>query len=85
MTAAQFNLSFGPMLHRSAWRSLAVFQAWALGCGGARVASSAKKGGDTGVDARIDFHDSAEGPSRQIVFSVKAGHLVPAYVRELGT
>lgn len=61
------------------------FQAWALGLVGARVATSAKKGGDKGVDGRLYFHDSPTGPSRQIVFSVKAGHLVPAYVRELET
>jgi DNA modification methylase len=59
------------------------FQAWALGLVGARVADSAKKGGDKGVDGRLFFHDSPSGPTRQIVFSVKAGHLVPAYVREL--
>jgi site-specific DNA-methyltransferase (adenine-specific) len=61
------------------------FQAWALGLVGARVAGSDKKGGDGGVDGRLYFHDSTSGPSRQIVFSVKAGHLVPAYVRELDT
>jgi site-specific DNA-methyltransferase (adenine-specific) len=61
------------------------FQAWALGLVGARVATSDKKGGDKGVDGRLYFHDSPTGPSRQIVFSVKSGHLVPAYVRELDT
>lgn len=61
------------------------FQAWALGLVGARVASSDKKGGDKGVDGRLYFHDSVNGPSRQIVFSVKAGKLVPAFVRELDT
>lgn len=61
------------------------FQAWALGLVGARVATSDKRGGDKGVDGRLYFHDSLAGPSRQIVFSVKAGHLVPAYVRELDT
>jgi len=59
------------------------FQAWALGLVGARVAGSDKKGGDKGIDGRLYFHDSESGPTRQIVFSVKAGHLVPAYVRDL--
>lgn len=59
------------------------FQAWALGLIGARVAGSAKKGGDKGIDGRLYFHDSTAGPTRQIVVSVKAGHLVPAFVRDL--
>jgi len=59
------------------------FQAWALGLVGARIAGSDKKGGDKGIDGRLYFHDSDAGPTRQIVFSVKAGHLVPAYVRDL--
>jgi hypothetical protein len=59
------------------------FQAWALGLVGARVATSDKRGGDQGVDGRLYFHDSPTGGTRQIVFSVKAGHLVPAYVRDL--
>ncbi|CAN5834757.1 site-specific DNA-methyltransferase [soil metagenome] len=56
------------------------FQAWALGLVGARVAGSDKKGGDKGIDGRLYFHDSANGPTRQIVLSVKAGQLVPTFV-----
>jgi DNA modification methylase len=59
------------------------FQAWALGLVGARQATSAKKGGDKGIDGRLYFHDVVGGPSREIVISVKAGHLVPAFVRDL--
>lgn len=60
------------------------FQAWALGLVNARVANSAKKGGDKGVDGRLYFHDEPGGKTKQIIFSVKAGHdLVPAYVRDL--
>jgi site-specific DNA-methyltransferase (adenine-specific) len=61
------------------------FQAWALGLVGARVASSAKKGGDQGIDGRLYFHDDAgsTATTKQVVFSVKAGHLVPAYLRDL--
>jgi hypothetical protein len=60
------------------------FQAWALGLVGARLASSAKKGGDKGIDGRLYFHDGgAAGDTKQIVFSVKAGHLLPTYLRDL--
>jgi hypothetical protein len=58
------------------------FQAWALGLVGARVASSDKRGGDKGIDGRLYFHEGTS-ETRQIVFSVKAGHLVPNYVRDL--
>ena len=58
------------------------FQAWALGLAGARVAGSDKRGGDKGIDGRLYFH-LGDGETRQIVFSVKAGHLVPTHVRDL--
>jgi len=58
------------------------FQAWALGLVGARVAGSDRKGGDKGIDGRLYFH-VGDGDTHQIVFSVKAGHLVPNYVRDL--
>jgi site-specific DNA-methyltransferase (adenine-specific) len=58
------------------------FQAWALGLVGARIAGSDKKGGDKGIDGRLYFHEG-RSETRQIVFSVKAGHLVPTYVRDL--
>jgi site-specific DNA-methyltransferase (adenine-specific) len=58
------------------------FQAWALGLVGARVAGSDKKGGDKGIDGRLYFHEWTS-ETRQIVFSVKAGHLVPNHVRDL--
>jgi DNA modification methylase len=58
------------------------FQAWALGLVGARVAGSDKKGGDKGIDGRLFFHEGGS-ETRQIVFSVKAGHLVPGFVRDL--
>lgn len=59
------------------------FQAWALGLVGARDSGPIKKGGDEGVDGRLWFHDRPGGTARQIVFSVKGGKLVPAFVREL--
>jgi hypothetical protein len=49
---------------------------------GARVAGSDKRGGDKGIDGRLYFHEGGS-ETRQIVFSVKAGHLVPNYVRDL--
>jgi len=59
------------------------FQAWALGLVGARIAGSDKKGGDRGIDGRLYFHDSTSGPTRQIIFSVKAGNVVPTFVDAL--
>lgn len=59
------------------------FQAWALGLVGARIAGSDRKGGDKGIDGRLFFHDSASGPTRQIIFSVKAGGVVPTFVDAL--
>jgi hypothetical protein len=59
------------------------FQAWALGLVGARVAGSDKKGGDKGIDGRLYFHYGGAGDTKQIVLSVKAGHLVPTFLRDL--
>jgi DNA modification methylase len=60
------------------------FQSWALGLVGARVATSAKKGADKGIDGRLYFHDDKSGNSKQIVMSVKAGENVSvAMVRDL--
>lgn len=42
-----------------------------------------KKGADRGIDGRLYFVDDASGRAKQIVLSVKSGHLQPAYVREL--
>ncbi|GJG87439.1 restriction endonuclease subunit M [Gemmatimonadetes bacterium T265] len=60
------------------------FQWWALGLCGARPADE-KKGADKGVDGRLFFHDGpAGGVPKQIVFSVKAGNVSAAHVRDLG-
>jgi len=60
------------------------FQSWALGLVGARVATSAKKGADRGIDGRLYFHDDKSGRSKQIILSVKAGENVNvAQVRDL--
>ena len=61
------------------------FQYWALGLVGARpVQSDQKKGADKGVDGRLFFHDEHEsGKVKQVVFSVKSGHLKSEHIREL--
>ena len=59
------------------------FQWWALGLVGARPVEQ-KKGADQGIDGRIYFHDEGKnGKTKQIILSVKAGHLTPSYVRDL--
>jgi site-specific DNA-methyltransferase (adenine-specific) len=59
------------------------FQWWALGLVGARPADE-KKGADKGIDGRLYFHDEATGgKTKQIIFSVKAGHTNVAHVRDL--
>lgn len=59
------------------------FQYWALGLVGARPVEQ-KKGGDKGIDGKLFFHDEADATkTKQVVFSVKAGHLLPTYVRDL--
>jgi DNA modification methylase len=60
------------------------FQSWALGLVGARIATSAKKGADRGIDGRLYFHDDKSGTSKQVILSVKAGENVNVtHVRDL--
>lgn len=59
------------------------FQWWALGLAGARPAEQ-KKGADKGIDGRLFFHDEGtSGSTKQIVFSVKAGKVQVAHIRDL--
>lgn len=59
------------------------FQWWAVGMVGARLIEK-KKGADQGIDGRLYFHDDPKpGTTKQIILSVKAGHIPPAHVREL--
>jgi len=58
------------------------FQWWALGLVGARPVEQ-KKGADKGIDGRLYFHDDADSKTKQIVFSVKAGHTGVSHVRDL--
>jgi DNA modification methylase len=59
------------------------FQWWALGLVNARPVEE-KKGADKGIDGRILFHDEPTGgKTKQIILSVKGGHLQAGYVRDL--
>lgn len=57
------------------------FQWWALGLVGARPVEE-QKGADKGIDGRIYFH-VGDGKTRQIILSVKAGHVTVSQVRDL--
>jgi DNA modification methylase len=59
------------------------FQAWALSEAGARQVGGVKRGADRGIDGRLWFHDETGGKDKQIIFSVKAGHVQAAHVRDL--
>jgi hypothetical protein len=59
------------------------FQCWALGLVGARPVDQ-KKGADRGIDGRLYFHDDTKGiKTKQIIFSVKSGHVSVAHIRDL--
>jgi len=58
------------------------FQWWALGLVGARPVAG-KKGADKGIDGRIYFHEGDISKTKQIVLSVKAGHVTASYLRDL--
>ncbi len=58
------------------------FQWWALGLVGARPVEG-KKGADKGIDGRIYFHDAPGEKPKQIVLSVKAGHVTVSHLRDL--
>jgi hypothetical protein len=59
------------------------FQWWALGLVGARRTEQ-RKGSDQGIDGRLYFHDEGEGgKTKQIILSVKSGHVSVKDVRDL--
>jgi len=59
------------------------FQWWALGFVGARP-NEKKKGADKGIDGRLYFHDEGgRGKTKQIVISVKGGHVQVSHIRDL--
>jgi DNA modification methylase len=57
------------------------FQWWALGLVGARPVEQ-RKGADKGIDGRIFFFVES-GVAEQMIFSVKAGNVTSAHVRDL--
>jgi hypothetical protein len=59
------------------------FEAWALSLVGARPAGQVRRGADKGIDGRLYFHDDASGKSKQIILSVKGGHVEHSHVRDL--
>jgi len=61
------------------------FQWWALGLVGARPVEQ-KKGADKGIDGRLYFHDeahNAKAKTKQIIISVKSGHVSVSHLRDL--
>ncbi len=59
------------------------FQWWALSLAGARPLEK-KKGADQVIDGRLYFHDEPKGgKTKQIIFSVKSGHLAATHLRDL--
>jgi len=58
------------------------FQAWAVGHF-VGFPHELKRGADKGIDGRLYFHDDPSRKTKQIVFSVKAGHVGVAHVRDL--
>lgn len=58
------------------------FQWWALGLVGARP-TERKKGSDRGIDGRLLFHDDESGETKQVILSVKSGHVGAGDVRDL--
>jgi site-specific DNA-methyltransferase (adenine-specific) len=60
------------------------FQWWALSLVGARPLEK-KKGADQGIDGRLYFHDEnkRDRKTKQIILSVKAGHVQASHVRDL--
>jgi DNA modification methylase len=58
------------------------FENWALGMVYARKAEQ-KKGADRGIDGRKLFHDDRSNETRQMLLSVKSGHVDVTMVRDL--
>ena len=61
------------------------FQWWAVGLiGAAPREQERKKGADKGIDGKLYFHDESDPTkTKQLISSVKSGHLKPEYVRDL--
>jgi hypothetical protein len=59
------------------------FETGALSLVGARHVGEIKRGADRGIDGRKFFHDEHGGKSKQIIISVKGGHVQASHVRDL--
>lgn len=59
------------------------FEAWALSMVGARPGGQVRRGADKGIDGRLFFHDDSSGQSKQIILSVKGGHVEHSHIRDL--
>jgi site-specific DNA-methyltransferase (adenine-specific) len=71
-----------PDAHELARQDPYQFQWWALGLVGARRTEQ-RKGSDQGIDGRLYFHDEENGLTKQIIISVKSGHVSVRDVRDL--
>jgi site-specific DNA-methyltransferase (adenine-specific) len=61
------------------WRGYFVVLPVLLGAG----SRCSRRAGDRGIDGRLFFHEQPNAPTRQIIFSVKAGKVDVAHVRDL--
>jgi hypothetical protein len=59
------------------------FEAWALSMLGARPSGQVRRGADKGIDGRLFFHDESGDKSKQIILSVKGGHVEHSHIRDL--
>lgn len=59
------------------------FEAWALSMLGARPSGQVRRGADKGIDGRLFFHDDNSGKSKQVILSVKGGHVEHSHIRDL--
>jgi site-specific DNA-methyltransferase (adenine-specific) len=59
------------------------FEAWALSMLGARSSGQVRRGADKGIDGRLFFQDDKSGKSKQIILSVKGGHVEHSHIRDL--
>jgi len=86
ITAAEYKVIGEPVSLPDAVKLAAddpyQFQWWALGLVGARPVDE-KKGRDHGIDGRIYFHEGAGSKTKQIILSVKAGHVSVSHLRDL--
>ncbi|MCH7607052.1 MAG: restriction endonuclease [Chloroflexi bacterium] len=59
------------------------FQYWAAGLVDARPSQAGKKGADKGIDGYINFFDDNSGKAKEVIVSVKSGHVTVNQIRDL--